>query len=56
MDVPFDVTKYENDLFYKEIVRFNELYKKFADDVDDALEFAELFHILVVRQKRFKWK
>lgn len=55
MDVPFNITKYENDMFEKQIEQFMELYPMFKDNWKEALRFAELFKILVVHE-RIKWK
>lgn len=55
MDVPFNITKYENDVFIGEVNRFLELYPLFEDHLEEALEFAKLYHMLV-RTKRIKYR
>jgi hypothetical protein len=55
MDIPFNITKYENDWTEKQIDRFLELYPLFKDNWKEAIEFVDLYKMLV-REKRIKWK
>lgn len=43
MNVPFDIEKYEKEKLDYELKRFFELYDKYEDDVNEILEFAELW-------------
>ena len=43
MDVPFNVTKYEEEKFSQDFERFKELFVKYHDEVKDVLEFARLW-------------
>ena len=40
--VPFDMVKHQEEKLMYDIGRFMDLYKKYKDDVDEILEFAEL--------------
>lgn len=43
MNIPFDVEKYEKEKLDYEIKRFFELQKKYKDNIDEIIEFAELW-------------
>lgn len=42
MEVPFNMVKYQEEKLMYDIGRFMDLYKKYKDDIDEVLEFAEL--------------
>lgn len=42
MGVPFDLVKYQEEKLMYDIGRFMDLYRKYKDDIDEVLEFAEL--------------
>ena len=42
MEVPFDMVKHQEEKLMYEIDRFVDLYRKYKDDIDEILEFAEL--------------
>lgn len=42
MGIPFDIIKHEDEKRVKDMNRFIELYKKYKDDIDEVLEFANL--------------
>lgn len=43
MNVPFDIAKYEKEKLEYELKKFFELYSKYEDNVNEILEFAELW-------------
>ena len=47
MNVPFNIEKYEKEKLDYELKRFLELYSKYEDDVNEILEFAELWRKFV---------
>lgn len=52
--VPFDITRYEEEKFNTDILRFKNLYEKYKDDVDEILEFAKLYNKIVPKSNG-KW-
>lgn len=54
MDIPFDIEKYEKEKLDCELKRFFELQKKYKDNIDEIIEFAELWNKLV-RNPKSKW-
>lgn len=55
MDVPFDTMKYEEEKLESDIKRFQELLRKYKDNIDEVLEFAELYTRLVHRRSNNKY-
>lgn len=47
MNVPFNIEKYEKEKLNYELKRFLELYGKYEDNVNEILEFAELWRKFV---------
>lgn len=43
MEVPFNITKYEEEKFSKDFEKFKKLYVKYKDDIENVLEFARLW-------------
>lgn len=54
MNIPFDIEKYEKEKLDYEIKRFFELQKKYKDNIDEIIEFAELWSKLI-RNPKSKW-
>lgn len=42
MEIPFDIERHAKEKLMYDIGRFMDLYKKYKDDIDEVLEFAEL--------------
>lgn len=51
MEIPFDVERRAKEKLDYDIRRFFELYIKYRDDVDEVLEFAELYKRFVYIEK-----
>lgn len=51
MEVPFDINKYETERLRCKLKRFYELYAKYEDDMDEILEFAELWEQFISTKK-----
>lgn len=47
MNIPFNIEKYEKEKLDYELKRFFELYNKHEDNVNEILEFAELWRKFV---------
>ena len=47
MNVPFNIEKYEKEKLDYELKRFFELYNEYEDNVNEILEFAELWRKFV---------
>lgn len=43
MEIPFNVERRAKEKLMYDIGRFLDLYKKYKDDIDEVLEFAELY-------------
>ena len=43
MSVPFDIIRYEEEKFNKDYENFKKLYIKYKDEIEDVLEFANLW-------------
>ena len=43
MEIPFDIIRQEDDKRIKDVNRFMELSEKYKDDIDEVLEFANLY-------------
>lgn len=55
VDIPFNIEKYQKDRLDYELKRFFELYSKYEDDVNEILEFAELWRKFVPNmQSKYK--
>lgn len=54
MNIPFEVEKYEKEKSDYELKRFFELQRKYKDNIDEIIEFAELWSKLV-RNPKSKW-
>lgn len=54
-EIPFNITKYEERKLNTEFIRFQELYKKYNENVKEILEFAELYEKFIVK-KNSKWR
>ena len=52
--IPFDITKFEEEKFNAEIIRFQYLYEKYNDDIAEILEFANLYNKFV-QKSNSKW-
>lgn len=53
--VPFNITKYEEEKFDTDFARFQELYKKYNENVKEILEFAKLYEKFTIKQDN-KWR
>ena len=51
MDIPFNITKYEEEKFESDLKRFQELFSKYKDDINEVLEFAILYECFVGNKK-----
>lgn len=54
MSIPFEVEKYEKEKSDYELKRFFELQRKYKDNIDEIIEFAELWGKFVCNHKS-KW-
>lgn len=54
-EVPFNITKHEEEKLNTDFARFQELYKKYSENIEEILEFAKLYEKFVSR-KNSKWR
>lgn len=54
MEIPFDIERRAKEKLNCEVSRFFELYVKYEDDIDNILEFAELYKKFVLNGRN-KW-
>lgn len=55
MDVPFNVTRYEEEKFAEEFDRFKELLAKYWGDKEEILEFARLWNKFTPNSNKSKY-
>ena len=51
MGIPFDIIRYEEEKFKSNFNRFQELFPKYKNDIDEVLEFAKLYEQFVCVNK-----
>ena len=51
-EVPFDITKYEETKFISDFAKFQELYKKYNENLEEILEFANLYNKFVINKNK----
>ena len=54
-EVPFNITKHEEEKLNTDFARFQELYKKYDGNIEEILEFAKLYEKFVTK-KNSKWR
>ncbi len=55
VEIPFNITKHEEEKLNKDFVRFQTLYQKYNGNIEEILEFAKLHERFVV-SKNNKWR
>ena len=50
MEIPFNIEKHAEEQLNYEVQRFIDLYRLFGNNVEEALEFAELYKKLVYKK------
>lgn len=53
-EVPFDITRHEEMKLSSDFAKFQELYKKYNENLEEILEFANLYNKFVVNKG--KWE